>query len=214
MADGELIPETDLTPDFSADENARGAKDGTDKNDKLSGSKGDDTLVGEGGDDQLKGKAGDDFLFGGAGNDKLEGNAGDDVLVGGDGNDELKGGSGQNVIYGGLGDDVLTGGNDDDVLSGGAGDDLLKGGKGDDLYIIDRGEGMGHDTIVDSGSGNILDFRDSTDDGAAFDEIVFHDNEDGTWTAAFPTRQAPSPSIPRSSPNSGSLTGWAIRVQC
>ncbi|MGC4095942.1 MAG: calcium-binding protein [Nitrospira sp.] len=53
----------------------------------LNGSNFNDTLTGTSGNNVLKGRAGNDTLNGGAGNDKLLGEGGDDILNGGDGND-------------------------------------------------------------------------------------------------------------------------------
>jgi Ca2+-binding RTX toxin-like protein len=58
---------------------------GTNKRDKLKGSKFPDVIAGLGGDDEIKGLGGDD---------RLCGNGGDDLLVGGPGDDRLNGGPG------------------------------------------------------------------------------------------------------------------------
>lgn len=101
-------------------------------NDRLYGDAGDDLLDGGNGNDELHGGAGDDILTGGNGNDRLYGDAGDDLLDGGDGNDELHGGDGNDVLTGGAGNDILYGGSGDDLLAGGKGADILYGGAGID----------------------------------------------------------------------------------
>lgn len=63
---------------------------GTNKNEKVFGNGGNDTLSGSGG------------------NDKLDGGDGDDTLGGGKGNDKLNAGSGINIVDGGKGEDKLT----------------------------------------------------------------------------------------------------------
>ena len=90
---------------------------GTEGDDDLRGSDGDDVITGLGGDDAIKGGDGNDVLCGGAGADRLGGGEGDDVLHGGD--------DGQDVDRGG--DPVDVG----DRLTGGAGDDIFDGGGGD-----------------------------------------------------------------------------------
>lgn len=53
--------------------------------------------------------------------------------------DKLFGGDGQDVLYGGRGDDVLDGGEGDDFLDGGLGADILIGGVGRDTFVLDAG---------------------------------------------------------------------------
>jgi hypothetical protein len=59
---------------------------GTNKKDKIKGSRGPDTIAGLKGNDKIKGLKGKDRLCGGAGKDKL---------IGGPGKDKLKGGAGK-----------------------------------------------------------------------------------------------------------------------
>ncbi|MBP1861451.1 calcium-binding protein [Rhizobium herbae] len=63
-------------------------------NDRVTGSRFNDTLNGDAGNDRLRGGEGDDILAGGTGCDRLRGGAGDDVLNGGAGRDTLAGGAG------------------------------------------------------------------------------------------------------------------------
>ena len=143
---------------------------GTDCDDILIGTPGDDEILGGDGDDLLLGLAGDDTLDGGDGNDTLIGGDGDDALIGGDGCDLLIGGIGDDALYGGDHSDVLIGGTGDDKLDGGkgadhlfggAGDDLLKGGKGDDLLVGGIGGdklhgGKGHDLLFGGAGDDLL----------------------------------------------------------
>ncbi|PIG91521.1 hypothetical protein CSQ79_21510 [Gloeocapsopsis sp. IPPAS B-1203] len=71
---------------------------GSNFNDKLYGSKGNDTL---------NGGAGNDFLHGREGNATLNGGAGDDILHGWEGNDILNGGIGSDSLNGWEGNDTL-----------------------------------------------------------------------------------------------------------
>lgn len=67
---------------------------GTQGDDRLVGTRGDDVICGLGGDDRLLGQRGDDTLLGGDGDDRLHGHHGRDVLVGGPGSDRAFGGAG------------------------------------------------------------------------------------------------------------------------
>ena len=127
--------------------------DGAAGNDKLNGNSGSDVLVGGSGDDKLNGNKGDDTLDGGSGDDKLNGNSGDDVLVGGAGIDKLNGNSGDDILVGGGGDDRIKGGSGNDTLDGGGGNDNVKAGSGDDLAIYVPSENAGATDAYDGGSG-------------------------------------------------------------
>ena len=80
----------------------------------------------------LTGTAGNDLLEGFAGNDTITGAAGNDVIYGDAGTDTLDGGANNDVLYGGAGNDTLTGGTGQDRLVGGAGNDTMQGGSGSD----------------------------------------------------------------------------------
>ncbi|MCK5814170.1 MAG: hypothetical protein KAH03_07915 [Cocleimonas sp.] len=116
------------------------------------GTNGNDSLKGTRGNDVIYAKNGDDSLRGGKGHDNLHGGRGDDSLRGGKGNDHLFGGKGDDCLHGGKGSDVLKGGKGDDHLNGGAGNDILRGGRGDDFFTDNRGNnningGRGEDTV-------------------------------------------------------------------
>ncbi len=64
----------------------------------VDGSNGEDTLTGTAGNDNLSGGNGKDTLFGNAGNDTLFGGNGVDILWGGEGNDLLNGGNGRDTF--------------------------------------------------------------------------------------------------------------------
>jgi Ca2+-binding RTX toxin-like protein len=57
------------------------------------GSNANELILGTTGDDSINGKNGDDCIVGGDGNDMLNGDNGNDVLVGGSGTDTLDGGN-------------------------------------------------------------------------------------------------------------------------
>ena len=99
---------------------------GTNEDDKLKGSYGDDHMLGLDGNDRLRGFQGDDYLSGGAGRDRLYGGSGNDTLVGGKGDDYLSGGQGNNVLLGGQGNDVLASRLGSDYIDGGSGQDTAR----------------------------------------------------------------------------------------
>jgi sugar lactone lactonase YvrE len=68
---------------------------GSNKKDKLKGSKFADVIAGLGGKDKIKGVKGNDRLCGGKGKDKLKGGPGKDKLLGQGGKDKLDGGPGK-----------------------------------------------------------------------------------------------------------------------
>jgi Ca2+-binding RTX toxin-like protein len=77
---------------------------GTELNDSLSDSLGDDVIAGLGGDDTIYALNGNNTLLGGAGNDVMNGGWGNDVLIGGTGNDQLNGFKGNDTYVYNLGD--------------------------------------------------------------------------------------------------------------
>ena len=68
--------------------------EGTEGNDRLRGTSGDDVICGLEGNDMIIGRSGDDLLLGGPGNDRLIGGPGDDDLDGGDDTDRCVTGPG------------------------------------------------------------------------------------------------------------------------
>ena len=68
------------------------------------------SVVGTDNNDVITGTAGNDKLVGGDGRDTLNGGGGNDVLLGGDTADTLNGGDGSDQLIGGGGGDLLTGG--------------------------------------------------------------------------------------------------------
>lgn len=81
------------------------------------------TVVGSNGDDVLEGTDGDDVIVGRGGDDVIRSWAGDDLVCGGDGDDVIDAGFGTDRVWGGEGDDTLRGRSALDVLIGGAGFD-------------------------------------------------------------------------------------------
>lgn len=115
IADGEgvgTITNDDLSP------SARCTISGTNRDDVISGSPGDDVICAGNGDDRVFGLGGRDVLIGGNGKDTLEGGSGADLLVGGNGRDTLD-------ARDGAPDDVADGGHAPDACRSDPGDFLV-----------------------------------------------------------------------------------------
>ncbi|MEQ8542161.1 MAG: CARDB domain-containing protein, partial [Coleofasciculus sp. D1-CHI-01] len=109
---------------------------GTDDDDTLFGTPGDDILSGLRDDDDLVGGGGDDTLFGDRGDDNLFGEAGNDMLFGDRGDDYLFGGTGNDMLFGDRGDDLLIG-VELNLANPGLGEvDSLIGGFGADVFQL------------------------------------------------------------------------------
>lgn len=80
-------------------------------------------------DDTITGSSGDETFFGNDGNDTLDGGAGDDELYGGDGDDVFDKTNGSDSWYGGAGNDIFNGLNSSDT-------DTVNGGSGFDTYSV------------------------------------------------------------------------------
>ena len=124
---------------------------GTDKNNRLVGTKNTDVILA------------------GAGNDKVMGLEGNDMLSGDEGNDIVMGGDGNDTVMGDVGNDQLFGGNGDDMLVGGFDKDHLTGGAGKDKFVL-NGAGTGINYIMDFSS---------KDDVLQVDQIDYQVNHKG-----------------------------------
>ena len=129
--------------------------DGGNGGDNINGGNGNDTLIGGEGHDRLDAGKGNDTLNGDDGNDTLNGNQDDDTLNGGLGDDKLNGGLDNDTLNGGAGADILNGGDGIDILNGGADSDTLEGGAGEDTFIMNAGETNG-DVILDFELGDTI----------------------------------------------------------
>ncbi|WDE02581.1 calcium-binding protein [Thalassomonas actiniarum] len=92
----------------------------------------------------------DDILLGSEGNDNFDGLGGNDKLYGYEGNDNLTGGAGNDILYGGEGDDTLRGGTGHDSLVGQEGDDVYLFELGDGNTSINDWDGF---NILELGAG-------------------------------------------------------------
>ncbi|NES81859.1 MAG: calcium-binding protein [Moorea sp. SIO2B7] len=132
---------------------------GSPGNDIISGLRDDDDLFGKAGNDLLKGDRGDDNLYGEAGDDTLEGNRGDDFLFGGTGNDNLKGDRG---------DDILWGVEINNTNPGSGEIDILNGGRGFDIFVL------GDTVQAYYDNAGAADYALITDFNSDFDEIELY----------------------------------------
>lgn len=107
----------------------------------------DEEIIGSLGDDTIRAGRGCDLVYGFAGDDIIDGQNGDDVVYGGEGTDDIAGGDGVDYLFGG--DNVslsglleeLNGEDGDDILIGGGGNDRLVGGddrdnESDNDYLV------------------------------------------------------------------------------
>jgi Ca2+-binding RTX toxin-like protein len=135
------------------------------KENKLSGTSGDDTINGGDGNDVIDGGAGADWMSGGNGNDRFLVDASGDIVVEASdgGTDEVDASIDyalteniENLVLTGLAvsgtgnslDNTLTGNAANNVLDGGQGSDTLIGSAGDDTYMVDNvGDIVFEDTI-------------------------------------------------------------------
>lgn len=158
----------------------------------FSGTDFDQVIVGTDGDDKLTGGSKADYIEGGAGNDTLRGQGGDDVLIAGDGNDQLYGGNGNDILVGGGGTNLLDGGNGNDLLISGSGVDVMTGGRGSDTFmfrsIANSAPGAG-DSVTDFSQGEDKIDVSAIDAiaGGADDAFVFIGSE--AFSAAGQLRQ-------------------------
>ena len=150
---------------------------GTEKNDRINGTQGNDLIISLEGNDRVTGNGGEDCIVGGLGTDTLEGGPNDDVLFGNDGNDILKGGANDDTVFGGFGNDNLYGEHGDDTLNGQEGadniwggdhDDIISGGDGNDIARGENGNdtlsgNLGDDTLMGGNNEDILTGNEGRD---------------------------------------------------
>jgi Ca2+-binding RTX toxin-like protein len=144
---------------------------GTQGNDRLVGTNGDDVICGFDGNDRIFGRRGRDVIRGGRGNDELFGHAGADVIVGGAGSDFMIPGGGGDIARGGrgrdfssvqsAGPDTWRGGPGLDHLTDFRGADRVFGGAGGDTCLATQ-DGVGND-VIHGGSGRDIGDTDAAD---------------------------------------------------
>lgn len=84
----------------------------------------------------INGTNGNDVIFGTDGDDIINALAGHDLVFGLGGNDVINGGDGKDKLFGGPGEDTLNGGPGFDILFGSPGADIFNGGPGADLCFL------------------------------------------------------------------------------
>jgi len=155
----------------------KGPRHHKDKGSNGHGSNGNDVIVGTEGDDRLYGGRGDDVISGGGGDDRIDGGSGNNVIDAGSGNDRVKVGDGNNVIATGDGNDRVQAGDGDNVIDTGDGNDSVRVDDGDN--VIDTGNGNDcvraddGDNVIHTGSG-----RDRVFAGDGDNVIVTGDGDD------------------------------------
>ena len=132
---------------------------GTDGDDILIASIGDDTVWGDGGNDRIEGGDGVDQIRAGAGDDIITDTGGDDNLQGGDGNDAIHGGNGIDLIIGGFGNDFIIPGEDGDESFGGPGSDFFLLDEADEMVFGNEGDDWIEGGMSDGSAGENFDAR-------------------------------------------------------
>jgi uncharacterized repeat protein (TIGR01451 family) len=131
------------------------------------GSNGNDTLTGTPGNNNFIGLLGNDTISGGGGTDVIEADAGNDTITGGDGNDSLLPGTGDDSVDGGAGTDAVSYpeisaaltvdlGNTGPQNTGGAGTDTI-------TTVENAAGGSGADTLTGTATNNTLVGRGGDD---------------------------------------------------
>ncbi len=82
--------------------------------------------------DIINGTSGNDLIISFEGNDIINSNGGDDCIIAGSGNDIVNAGAGNDVVFGNEGNDILNGDAGNDTLIGSTGNDIANGGTGTD----------------------------------------------------------------------------------
>lgn len=132
---------------------------GNNRDNRIDGTAGIDTLRGLDGNDRLRGFDCPDVLRGGRGNDVLAGGADVDQLSGQQGRDVARGNGGNDTINLGLGFDRGFGGRGNDIIYGRRGNDRLEGRGGDDQLL----GGRGRDRIFGNSNNDFLDGQQGDD---------------------------------------------------
>jgi Ca2+-binding RTX toxin-like protein len=130
---------------------------GTEGNDTLIASIGDDTLWGDGGNDYLEGGYGNDQIRGGDGDDILVDLGGDDNIQGNDGNDVIQAGNGINLVIAGFGNDFVVTGEDASEAFGGPGNDFILGSNANEQDMGNEGDDWLEGGLLDGSPGDNFD---------------------------------------------------------
>ncbi len=120
------------------------------------------TINGTEGDDRLTGTTGPDIICARGGNDDIDALEGDDIVYAGAGRDVVDAGPGNDMVYGDEGEDVIDAGDGDgtDTLFGGAGADRLVLDPLDTDGDLDPADEVLH-VFVDTDEDGIFDYLDN-----------------------------------------------------
>ncbi|MDB0007510.1 hypothetical protein N9E27_00370 [Planktomarina temperata] len=145
------------------------------------------TINGGASADTLIGAATATAINGGDGNDTITGGAGADTIDGGNGNDTISTGAGGGAVGGAAGNDTITGGAGADTITGGAGADTMSGGEAGDTYVVNTGEVISGESIVEAATATGTDTVriDSTTDLTAMTAASFDNIEAITFNGDF-----------------------------
>ena len=122
------------------------------------------------GDDVIVGTDGDDDIRGGKGRDRICGRGGDDYLRGAGGRDRISGGGGVDAVWdeGGRRNVLIGGPGNDSIQAHGDGDSAIGNGGADYIYTYAGNhtsvQGGPGDDVIDTGDWTKLDAGDGTDD--------------------------------------------------
>ena len=152
---------------------------GTDGEDNVHSSEGDDTLWGDDANDRLEGGAGNDAVHGGKGDDILTDLFGDDNLKGGEGDDAINAGGGFDLILGGFGNDFVAAGADPKETFAGSGDDFVIAGDSSDTVFANEGD----DWIEGGAQADLLQGEngDPFQEGRLGDDVIIGDGGDDDY---------------------------------
>ena len=96
------------------------------------GTEGDDVICGSPGNDFIDAQGGNDVIYAGAGDDSISAGAGNDIVFGGFGVDRIAGGDGDDILFGDQGTDFISAGPGNDIASGSEDNDQIVGDDGTD----------------------------------------------------------------------------------
>ncbi|GAA4560830.1 hypothetical protein GCM10023193_21950 [Planotetraspora kaengkrachanensis] len=127
-------------------------------NDQISGTGANDLIIGRGGNDTVNGGGGSDCVVTGSGNDQITTTGGDDWIDAGGGNNVVRAGAGANTVTTSSGNDQITTGDGDDTVNAGGGNNTVTTGDGADKITTASGNdgidcGAGSD-VARAGGGN------------------------------------------------------------
>jgi Tol biopolymer transport system component len=98
----------------------------------ITGTEGDDVICGSDGNDRIAALGGNDVIYAGRGDDQVSAAGGRDTVFGGPGVDRIVGGDGDDILFGDQDGDFISAGAGNDVASGSEASDQVVGGDGGD----------------------------------------------------------------------------------